>query len=86
MVIYTVCACDRCGAAYASFWRASAGVVMFYRLIDLEHAVAEVRPQEPMTCTQCGGALAVTIPYAVRTGSGDWLALDLKQVERALVN
>jgi hypothetical protein len=59
---------------------------MFYRVTDLENAVAEVKPQEPMTCVICGGALTVTLPYAVRTGEGDWLALDLKQVERALAN
>jgi hypothetical protein len=30
--------------------------------------------------------LDVTLPYAVRTEEGDWLALDLKLVERALAN
>ena len=86
MIIYTVCTCQRCGAGFASFWRAWAGVVMFYRVNDLENAVAEIKPQEPMLCTICGGALDVTLPYAVRTDEGDWLALDLKLVERALAN
>src|SRR5437016_3355232 len=55
LVVYTVCACDQCGAGYASFWRAWAGVVMFYRIIDLDHSVAEVKPPTPMTCVACGG-------------------------------
>jgi hypothetical protein len=59
---------------------------MFYRVGDLENAVAEIKPQEPMLCILCGGALDVTLPYAVRTEEGDWLALDLKLVERALAN
>jgi hypothetical protein len=86
MIIYTVCTCQRCGAGYASFWRAWAGVVMFYKIHDLENAVAEIEPQEPMVCIVCAGALDVTLPYAVRTEEGDWLALDLKLVERALAN
>ena len=86
MVVYTVCECERCGAGYASFWRAWAGVVMFYRVTDLEHAVAEIKPPEPMICTVCGGALEVTLPYAVHTDSGDWLSLDLKHIERAMAN
>ena len=86
MVVYTVCTCERCGAGYASFWRAWAGVVMFYRVTDLDHAVAEVKPPEAMNCVVCGGVLEVTLPYAVHTDSGDWLSLDLKHVERALAN
>jgi hypothetical protein len=86
MVIYTICTCDRCGAGFASFWRPWAGVVLFYRVTNLEDPVAEIKPQEPMVCTVCGGALEVSLPYAVRSQDGDWLALDLKQVERALAN
>ncbi len=86
MVVYTVCACDQCGAGYASFWRAWAGVVMFYRVIDLENSVAEVKPPQPMNCVECGGALEVTLPYAVHTDSGDWLKLDLQHLDRAHAN
>ena len=86
MIIYTVCTCQRCGAGFASSWRAWTGVVMFYRVHDLEHPVAEIKPQEAMLCTICGGALDVTLPYAVRTEEGDWLGLDLRLVERALAN
>ena len=86
MVVYALCACEFCGAGYASFWRDWAGVVVFYRTIDMETEVAELQPSEPALCTECNGTLKVTVPYAVRTRDGDWLALNLKQVERALAN
>lgn len=86
MVIYTLSTCWRCGAGYASFWRDWAGLVTFFRVNDLENAVAEIRPQEPMVCALCAGNLEVTRPYAVRTTDGDWLALDVRPAEHALAN
>lgn len=86
MVVYALCACEYCGVGYASFWRDWAGVVVFYRVTDMDTSVAELRPSEPALCVECDGTLKVTVPYAVRTREGDWLALNLKQVERALAN
>jgi hypothetical protein len=61
-------------------------VAVLYRVTDLERAVAEIRVHEPMTCTICGGALEVSLPCAVHTEDGDWLALDVTQIEQARVN
>lgn len=82
-MIYTICTCNDCGERFAAHCRAGGRVVSLHRVRDLDHAVVELAGEALLICPDCAGSLDVTLPSAVRTQAGDWLALDLKQREWA---
>jgi hypothetical protein len=85
-MIYTICTCDDCGARYAAHCRAWGTLVSLHRVQELEHAVAELRPDALLICVDCAGSLTVTLPQAVRTQAGDWLKLECNQREWAFAS